>query len=91
MSKPSFTPGPWVVEKAADAYCIASIGSLAIMPAGGRVKHDNTAADARLIASAPDLLEALLIATSKPLAQHCTDEEWAVIRSAIMGAQGDQP
>jgi hypothetical protein len=35
------------------------------------------------------LLEALLIATSKPLAEHCTDEEWEVIRSALMTAQGE--
>jgi len=36
------------------------------------------------------LLEALTLAASKPLAQHCTDEEWEFIRSAIMGAQGEQ-
>lgn len=47
-------------------------------------------ADARIRASAPTLLEALTLAASKPLAQHCTDEEWEFIRSAIMGAQGEQ-
>lgn len=57
MSK--HTPGPWVVESADDAYCIANVGNLVIMPGGGKVKHDNTEADARLIAAAPDLLEAL--------------------------------
>lgn len=59
MSNQGFTPGPWVVQRAADAYCIASIGNLVIMPSSGKVKHDNTEADARLIAAAPDLLEAL--------------------------------
>lgn len=54
-----FTPGPWVVELADDAYCIANVGNLVIMPCGGKVKHDNAEADARLIAAAPDLLEAL--------------------------------
>ncbi len=54
-----FTPGPWVVERADDAYCIANVGNLVIMPCGGKVKHDNAEADARLIAAAPDLLEAL--------------------------------
>lgn len=54
-----FTPGPWVVERADDAYCIANVGNLVIMPCAGKVKHDNTEADARLIAAAPDLLEAL--------------------------------
>lgn len=59
MSNQGFTPGPWVIEKAADAYCIASVGNLVIMPSSGKVKHDNTEADARLIAATPDLLEAL--------------------------------
>lgn len=59
MSNQGFTPGPWVIEKAADAYCIASVGNLVIMPSSGKVKHDNTEADARLIAAAPGLLEAL--------------------------------
>lgn len=54
-----FTPGPWVVERADDAYCIANVGNLVIIPGGGKVKHDNAEADARLIAAAPDLLEAL--------------------------------
>lgn len=59
MSNQGFTPGPWVIEKAADAYCIASVGNLVIMPSSGKVKHDNAEADARLIAAAPELLEAL--------------------------------
>lgn len=54
-----FTPGPWVVERADDAYCIANVGNLVIMPCAGKVKHDNAEADARLISAAPDLLEAL--------------------------------
>jgi len=53
------TPGPWAVERADDAYCIANVGNLVIMPCAGKVKHDNAEADARLIAVAPDLLEAL--------------------------------
>lgn len=48
-------------------------------------------ANAHLIASAPTLLEALTLAASKPLAEHCTDEEWEFIRSALMTAQGEQP
>ncbi len=53
------TPGPWVVERADDAYCIANVGNLVIMPCGGKVKHDNAEANARLIAAAPELLAAL--------------------------------
>ncbi|KZX63211.1 hypothetical protein A3710_17360 [Stutzerimonas frequens] len=47
------TPGPWVVERADDAYCIANVGNLVIMPCAGKVKHDNAEADARLIAASP--------------------------------------
>lgn len=66
------------------------------VPVAGREHHASWLKtiehpDARLIASAPTLLEALLIATSKPLAEHCTDEEWEFIRSALMTAQGEQP
>jgi hypothetical protein len=59
MPEHKHTPGPWEIQKADDAYCIASIGHLVIMPVAGKVKHDNSEADARLIAAAPELLEAL--------------------------------
>jgi hypothetical protein len=58
MPEHKYTPGPWEIQKADDAYCIASIGNLVIMPAVGKVKHDNSEADARLIAAAPELLDA---------------------------------
>lgn len=66
-----FTPGPWVVERADDAYCIANVGNLVIMPCGGKVKHDNAEADARLIAAAPDLLEALELLNQSAPAASC--------------------
>lgn len=59
MPEHKYTSGPWEIQKAEDAYCIASVGNLVIMPTAGKVKHDNSEADANLIAAAPDLLEAL--------------------------------
>jgi|GEM_PF-787074 len=66
-----FTPGPWVVERADDAYCIANVGNLVIMPCAGKVKHDNAEADARLISAAPDLLEALELLNQSAPAASC--------------------
>ncbi len=70
MSK-GHTPGPWAVERADDAYCIANVGNLVIMPCGGKVKHGNAEADARLIAAAPDLLEALELLNQSAPAASC--------------------
>lgn len=56
------TPGPWTAERTpASAYwdwtVIAPSGKGRVMQIG--IDTDNTEADARLIAAAPDLLEAL--------------------------------
>jgi len=87
-----FTPGPWVIEKDSDAYCIASVGNLVIMPSSGKVKHDNTEADARLIAAAPELLRALddlLIAYCDPGNQGSDhDEKVEAARAALAKARG---
>jgi len=102
MSGKGFTPGPWSQSHrerrdgmySAEVYCEAgeTIASVAWYPVvlGGGVTGTNREANARLIASAPTLLEALALAASKPLWQHCTDEEWEFIRGAILGAQGEQ-
>ena len=97
MSKPRFTPGPWEVVERSDCGGFPYWVVQTVRERNGweitEVRCDTPApeANARLIASAPTLLEALTLAASKPLAEHCTDEEWAFIRSAILGAQGAQP
>ena len=101
MSAKGFTPGPWAADRdrRIAGYGVTHSGEpnpVAIACVKPRSKYtkgisDSVAlANARLIASAPALLEALTLAASKPLAQHCTDEEWEFIRSAILGAQGEQ-
>jgi len=98
MSQPRFTPGPWVVadepndnDGTPETVIAAAGGFPAVALDFGPEYPEIREANARLIASAPTLLEALTLAASKPLAEHCTDEEWAFIRGAIMGAQGEQP
>ena len=96
MSAKGFTPGPWRIGTPGPNGC-ATIGTerglmtAVIAHSLNEPSQAETAkANARLIASAPTLLEALALAASKPLWQHCTDEEWEFIRGAILGAQGEQ-
>jgi hypothetical protein len=62
---------------------------------GGHVHGENfddyseLQANARLIASAPDLLSALELAADKA-APYCTDAEWQQIVSALRKARGEQ-
>lgn len=80
----SFTPGPWTVSKQGDDFNITynEHGNwLATVfddddPVSGRPE-----ADARLIAAAPDLLEALKSATT-------SSPDWELITSAIAKAEG---
>ncbi|ACL06208.1 conserved hypothetical protein [Desulfatibacillum aliphaticivorans] len=71
--KPKHTPGPWVVERGdvgdetyiwtatdivgADGFPVVS--DTGLIPEGLAFKYETTEANARLIAAAPDLLEAL--------------------------------
>lgn len=90
MPEHKHTPGPWVIQKADDAYCIASVGNLVIMPTAGKVKHDNSETDARLIAASPDLLEALerLLEVVEQHDTPLSDPERIAARAAIAKATG---
>ena len=100
MSAP--TPGPWRVvrERIPDTamhqtYIYAGQGQAIVFVAGG---HEVEPADARLIASAPDLLAALKAAADQVLAHHGSvttgdvEPEWAetfhAMRAAIAAAEG---
>ncbi len=87
------TPRPWInsMHRTVNAVIGGREVALCEIFSGAVDSLDEADANQALIASAPTLLEALTLAASKPLAEHCTDEEWAFIRSAIMGAQGEQP
>ena len=71
------TPGPWPMHKAriADHYCIGERAPY--------VAVAKTEADARLVAAAPDLLEAL-----KELRYACTDKAESMADAAIAKATG---
>jgi len=54
------TPGPWYYEEGhTDSYCVCDLGLFKVY--GDELEHSREAidADARLIAAAPELLEAL--------------------------------
>lgn len=57
MSTPQFTPGPWRVSES--GHIIAADDRKTVIANVGNVYNESVAADARLIAAAPDLLSAL--------------------------------
>ena len=70
-TRPDFTPGPWTLKEVTEQYHTvgAQIIGSTIGPLGGKLPIgyvDSSMADARLIAAAPDLLDALerLLATT---------------------------
>ena len=102
------TPGPWI-ESDCDDWSVdhdtaATVSWTAINARNGRAvalpvitgfNDDELTANARLIAAAPDLLEALLLLHSTQMNNHCHDpddyentDEAAVVRAAIKKATG---
>jgi hypothetical protein len=92
------TPGPWSIWR--DFNVIADKGTRAIANCGGfsnsrnaEADHEENVANARLIAAAPDLLEALkemvrlelLLETYGPLDRACN-----MARAAILKATGGE-
>lgn len=103
MSKPAFTPGPWTIGKGADltpivmvpchpsegtGFAVACVNPLRRM---GSVVGDMNA-NARLIAAAPDMYEALKTAEFKLSIHEEGDDEpsgaLATIRAALAKAHG---
>ena len=91
----SFTPGPWYVTGKLTRYVEARIGGGLIQEVAscGPTEADGgygpqQAANARLIAAAPDLLEALRGVLR--IADRKTDE-FDAARAAIAKATGEQP
>jgi hypothetical protein len=105
----SFTPGPWRIDETAHHDCGYGRSSNAIVgkngepvvlfdPSDGEYAEalDPRSADARLIAAAPDLLEALefmLSVFNETYPDVADDEEdreaWAKARAAIRKATGE--
>ena len=93
MSK--HTPGPWKAHFD-EAYFVTGpdLGRVAMMMnlkgahgLGGRRSGNESAANARLIAAAPDLLEALQVIADGKCAE---GEEAEIARAAIAKAEGQQ-
>lgn len=107
--KPKYTPAPWyvnpkaslaVMSPARNEMCVANCGSYSLSTED---VFDELAANARLIAAAPDLLEALILcrtwldATYRALKNNYVDGDYEPLREAaekagdaIAKAKGEQ-
>lgn len=86
------TPGPWTVswdeEDGWNNHIYSSPEDrVCFMAHGGPEKQPEFDANARLIAAAPDLLEALKLMRGTVM-DHGDSLEWAVLRAAIAKAEG---
>ncbi len=59
MSKPKYTPGPWMNPAMSNEVMTVPIGEIKICKVFPVSEENNGAANARLIAAAPDLYKAL--------------------------------
>ncbi len=91
----SYTPGPWTVAELDRLYVNSPGGTIVIHPGGSyRAKIGELQANARLIAAAPELLEAgkeaLAWWHSIPSNIEKKEPGWlALVRAAIRKAEGD--
>lgn len=80
------TPGPWRVQKFSDtkSWTLYGSGSVASI---GNIKHE---ANARLIAAAPTMLEALKVVAAQftTIDNICNEEACEAVRAAIAEADG---
>lgn len=90
LAEEKHTPGPWFVLKKDSACIEAPSGNVAV---ANLARMSN--ADVRLIAAAPDLLQALKAIKERcaSLSIHCTDQEtgepfYTAICAAISKAEG---
>lgn len=82
------TPGPWSYAIPGDSFVASSNGLICRRPAvsGGGGAPNNWEANARLIAAAPDLLDALQVMLDA--AHHDITQECDIARAAIAKAIG---
>lgn len=100
MSESKYMPGPWTIEEYGDDETPALVihkdteNRICFMATPG--SHGDPAkieADARLIAAAPDLLEALRELREQTEPEELLDDEskcWLKARAAILKATGQQ-
>lgn len=82
------TPGPWEVKQRANGtVCVGRVG-LSIADGGVTDTWAQKPADARLIAAAPDMLEALKAALSVVQSACCAPDVEDKIHAAIAKAEG---
>jgi hypothetical protein len=88
------TPGPWnAVSSAGLLRDVEAVGHIGVAGAMGRTREEQEA-NARLIAAAPELLEALRLLCDLNPSQHHIDEvarRHAIARAAIARATAPTP
>jgi hypothetical protein len=97
MNQQKHTPGPWQI--AIGRYILAKVGpprherctlEIAVMSKDDDWEEEQQA-NARLITSAPDLLDALKELVAKAEQTGCVGAYWDTARAAILKAEGGQP
>ena len=99
MSETKHTPGPWVVKSARSGFYVESQFDVIVesLDEYGRYGAIDDEANARLIAAAPELLEALSCLTAvvglTPIKGNldALQEAYDMARAAIAKAKGEQP
>lgn len=80
------TPGPWAYYPDAVAVCVVRNHTVKVLADFGKCDLPETEANARLIAAAPELLEAISTMLGAAEAD-CLDDKSNVWRSAMIGAR----
>ncbi len=83
-TKSTHTPGPWVIhdEKMLDGRLVVSTEAVNdIITIIGDIYNPDAEANARLIAAAPELLEAVRIILESPELKNCPDGRWSTADS----------
>ena len=94
MSAPKHTPGPWSVNRGGPWICTVgnNVGDPAVFgprPEAGPFQFGDKAADAQLIAAAPDMLDALQqVAGRYHVLDHADQAVFNAVRAAIVKATG---
>lgn len=91
MSAAKHTPGPWLVERdrsisaptPAGSPVVLSEVTVAEVRSGGCASLEQADANARLIAAAPDMLEALQAIMFRIQGDLQPDHEWAVVEREL--------
>ena len=88
MTNHTHTSGPWGLIKKKPMFVCSAEGVIADCDIDGARDRSQNEANARLIAAAPDLLEALTELVVQREGHYSTQTAWEIARAAIAKAKG---